>query len=73
MPAKSQILTICTFRSQVEEFDFLYNEYEVKKKKKCLNPGQIPKDLIKLFLIHLRGRGGTIQPIYSCHKNNLIP
>lgn len=31
MPAKSHILTTCTFRSQMEEFDFLYNEYEIKK------------------------------------------
>lgn len=28
----------------MEEFDFLYNEYEINK---FLKPGQIPEDLIK--------------------------
>lgn len=30
MPAKSHILKIYTFRSQMEEFDILYDEYEIK-------------------------------------------
>lgn len=41
----------------MEEFDFLYNEY--KKKKKVLNPGQIPKDLIKNCFLFILGKGTT--------------
>lgn len=71
MPAKSHILTICTFRSQMEEFDFLYNEYEIKKK--ILNPGQIPEDLIKTCFLFISGRGTTHNQFTLAIKNNLIP
>lgn len=53
VPSKRHVLAVCTFRSQMEEFDFLYNEYEIKK---FLNPGQIPEDLIKNCFLFILGR-----------------
>lgn len=51
----------------MEEFDFLYNEYEIKK---FLNPGQIPEDLIKLFFMHLGEGNDTTDLLLPCKQSN---
>jgi hypothetical protein len=53
----------------MKEFEFLYNKYEIKNSQ---IQAKSPKTWLKTVFYSFWG-GNNIQPIYSCHKNNLIP